>query len=129
MPVTEAQLIIASITHGGTPYGTSVGFAWDNQADYVEIPDEGKTGPSAQGLIRRRLIAENEFLEGQVIAIDTKGSLVITINAKDGGLTTETMTNMLASTYSNSSGGVPFRKRQQHIHEGDMDADPLTISE
>lgn len=129
MAVTEAGLYINSVTHDGTPFGTPVGYAWDNQVDYVEIPAAGKEGPSAQGSVRKRLVAEIEYLEGQPADIESVGTLIIKVHLKDGGERTVTMTSMKAGTYSDSSGTTPTRFRQQFVHEGDMDTDPVTIAE
>lgn len=129
MAVTEAQLFINSISVGGSSKGVPVGYAWDNQADYVEIPAPGKTGASAQGLIRRRLICEIEWLDGQATAIGTVGTIIISISQKDTGVTTHTMTSMKAGTYGSSGASVPFRYRQQFVNESDIDSDPLTIVE
>jgi hypothetical protein len=129
MAVTEAGLYINSVTHDGNSLGTPVGYAWDEQIDYVEIPAAGKEGPSAQGSVRKRLVAEVEYLEGARLAVEAVGTLIIKVHLKDGGERTVTITNMKTGTLSDSSGTTPTRFRQQFVHEGDMDTSPVAIAE
>lgn len=128
MAVADAGIIIVSATHNGNTINEPVGYAWDHQVDYVEIPAAGSVGADAQGRIRERLIAEVEYIDAGHMVIETKGSLVLVDKQKDATNETTTITNMVAGGMSKSTGAIPHRHRQQFVNESSMATDPVTFS-
>lgn len=132
MSAHNAGIFLASVVYNSTTIDVPVDFAIMEEVDNVEIPGPSDVGPTAQAIVRKRLIVEVSWIGttspfASYDGASTGGNtLVATISEKNGSTRTITCTNMRPFGAGMSTSGVPFRWKQTFMYQGDYSSSPVT---
>lgn len=135
MSVSHAPLLLVSVSYNSAAFDEPVGFAFMEEVDSIEIPSAGKVGPTGQGILRKRVIAEVEWIGNTAPVASYDGSstggnsVVATFSCKDPANTrTVTLSSMRPFGRGMSTGSVPFRYKQTFMYQGSYDSDPVSCT-
>lgn len=132
MSAHNAGIFLASVSFGGTALDVPVDFAVMEEVDNIEIPGPADVGPTAQAIVRKRLIAEVTWIGTSAPFASYDGastggsSLVAVITEKNGTTRTITCSNMRPFGSGMSTSGVPFRWKQTFMYQGDYSSSPIS---
>lgn len=133
MSVQHAGLLLVSVT-GPATFDQPVGFAFMEEVDNIEIPGAGEVGPTGQGIMRKRVIVEVEWIGNTAPLASYDGSstggtaIVASYKCKDPANTrTITVADVRPFGRGFSTGSVPFRYKQTFMYQGAYGSDPVSF--
>ncbi len=126
----DAEILIASATHGSTQLGIVTGWNLEFIEQDVSIRGEGVTGPTCRGVIARDFIVVVDFLVPPPIAPNTLATLTLNSIQADGGTKAYAITTMRSRGYAQAFNrdSPPAQWRQTFVHVGSMATDPMSIT-